>query len=76
MGIRPSELYGIRDEWMAFCFDRAVITFGNSLKHELENAGDKPDKKSREIQRKREAILSKWLRLPRKFADPAKMMRG
>jgi hypothetical protein len=71
-GCRPSELIGIRSDWQAFCFDRAVATFGNALQNELESV---EGKNSKAIQRKRDQILRKWIpeaREERKFADPGK----
>lgn len=69
---RPSQLLNIDNDWQAFCLDRAVATFGNALKAELDSVEGKNNK---EIQRKRESILRKWIpeaSSERKFADPGK----
>lgn len=73
MKIRPSDLYFIHDEWLAFIFDRAVITFGAALRAELENV---EGKKKEQVEYKRQQLLDKWLGNPRKFADPANRIRG
>lgn len=55
---RPSEVYKISDELAAYCFDRAVQTFGDALAAELQSV---EGKNKREIERKRQRILSKWI---------------
>lgn len=72
---RPSEVYHIHDEVVAFCFDRAVSTFGTALESALEEATR--DAKTRaEAQRKATMVLNRWLDIPAQFADPAKMLKG
>lgn len=71
-GCRPSELVGIESDWVAFCFDRAVATFGNALKSELDGVEGKDAKA---IQRRREQILRIWIpeaAAKRKFRDPGR----
>lgn len=71
-GCRPSALMGIESDWTAFCFDRAVATFGNSLQNELDSVEGKNQKT---IASKREQVLRKWIpeaRTTRKFKDPGK----
>lgn len=66
----PSELIHIEDPLDAFRFDRAVWTFGTALTAELNNCKGKTDK---EIERKQERILRKWIPEsagPEKFAEP------
>jgi hypothetical protein len=72
MGIRPSELYGVHDEWLAFCFDRAVVVFGGALRDELESVESKTKEQG---EHKRMLILAKWLGEKPKFADPADRMK-
>lgn len=73
---RPSDLLGLQENsHTAFCFDRACAVFGNALKAELDAV---EGKKKKEIERKREQILSKWFNSearsteaqPKKFRDP------
>lgn len=52
---------------MAFCFDSAVSSFGRALEAELDSA---EGKNSKEINRKRDRTLRKWLGLPMKFRSP------
>lgn len=69
---RPSELLGIESDWTAFCLDRAIATFGNALKGELEAV---EGKNSKTIQAKRGQVLRNWIpeaRETRRFKDPAR----
>jgi hypothetical protein len=34
--VRPSELMGIKDSYIAYCFDQAVGEFGAYVKHEIQ----------------------------------------
>lgn len=67
---RPSELLNIESDWTAFCLDRAIATFGNALKAELEGV---EGKNAKTVQSKREQVLRNWIpeaRATRKFKDP------
>lgn len=73
----PAELYFIQDEVTAWCFNRAVTTFGRELDADLANAESKA-KNSRQANRMRKMVMDKWMTLGipdavsgRKFADPA-----
>lgn len=71
--VRPSEFYGIHDEFEAWCFDRAVFLFGSSLDSELREAADGAKNKNQSRQRQ-QRVLDRWLRdedQPRQFKDPA-----
>lgn len=71
MGVRPSDLYEVDDPVAAYCFDKAVYHFGSELRAELENVQGKTDK---EIQRKRDQILQRWVPGTgnrQRFRDPA-----
>lgn len=71
MSCRPSELLSLHDELAAFCFDRAVFTFGNTLNAELSKAKGKNEG---EIEASQDRIIRKWIPdLPasKKYADPA-----
>lgn len=78
MRCRPSELYHIHNEFAAFCFDRAVATFGTSLEAAVREAGEaqvKGNKKDKaKISRAMNSELAKWIGGEPKgqFRDPAK----
>lgn len=77
MGIRPSEYMGILDEWSAYCFDRAIFSFGTALQNELDSQKvEGKDKDGKKLQAKRQRLLDKWIpdlngNKP-KFRDPGK----
>lgn len=76
----PAELYFIKDEVAAWCFNRAVMTFGITLDNELEAAGQKA-KSERGAKQRRTNILNKWMTMPGeeskgRFADPAAMAKA
>lgn len=67
----PSDLLAIKGPVRRFVFDRAVYVFGQTLSNELEAVEGKT---SKEIERKRNQIIRKWLPEAaggRKFKDPA-----
>lgn len=71
-GCRPSELLNLSSDFDAYCLDNAVATFGNHLSAELESV---EGKNKREMERKREAILRRYIpqqAKARKFKDPGK----
>lgn len=71
MSCRPSTLLSIDDQLAAFCFDRAVFSFGTALKSELDSVKGKTEK---EIENAQERVIRKWIPdLPtsKKYADPA-----
>lgn len=71
---RPSDLYGIRDDYDAFCFDRAIYLFGNYVESEVEKAGKK-GKTEEQRKNSAEARLNSLLsgEEGKKYADPAAM---
>lgn len=71
---RPSELYGIHDDYDAFCFDRAVYTFGTYVESEVEKAGEQgktKDQRKKNAEAKLKALLSG--KKEKQYADPAAM---
>lgn len=72
----PSDLMDIEDDPLAaFCFDRAVWTFGSALQGEL-NSIDETDK--HKVERARDNIFRRWLPDSpdsKKFADPASLIK-
>lgn len=57
---RPSEIYGIDDELTAWCFDRAIQTFGQALENRLHEIGEKA-KNRKQGQMKAHQEIQKWL---------------
>ncbi len=55
---RPSDLLDLQDPYDRFSFDRAVWHFGTALTSELNSVKGKTD---REIERKQDRILKKWI---------------
>jgi hypothetical protein len=70
---RPSRIYDIHDPVQAFCFDRAVVLFGEALQAELEAVNENTASATKA---KRQRILRKWIpeASAGSFRDPAKMM--
>jgi hypothetical protein len=79
--VRPSDLYGIDEELTAWCFDRAVLTFGNALESKLQIIA-RNSKKQKEADNKVQRELDKWLASAdpktdtRRFADPMDIIRA
>lgn len=77
--VRPSVIYAIDDELVAWSFDRAVTTFGSALENKLHQVTEK-SKNRTSGQRKAQQELDKWLSsadtkaAPGRFRDPMKMM--
>jgi hypothetical protein len=73
MGVRPSELYGVHDEVAAWCFDRAVVTFGLAVENDIDEAVR--NAKSKQADAAANRALRKWLNPPGDttgmFRDPA-----
>ena len=60
MRVRPSELYFIHDELAAWCFDRAVVMFGEAVESDVRAATrDAKNRKQAEAAGLR--MLRKWL---------------
>lgn len=66
---RPSDLYGIRDEVAAWCFDRAVFLFGTELEAELRDAADGAKNKQQSSSRQ-QRVIAKWLGGKAQYKDP------
>ena len=74
MRVRPSDLFFIDDELTAWCFDRAVVTFGVALENDLEKhmSKAKTDSARRRVHAR---VMSKWLDDPNdtgRFRDPGR----
>jgi hypothetical protein len=57
---RPSALYDIQDEFTAWCFDRAVQSFGTALENRLHEVSEKTKNRA-SAKRKSMMELNKWL---------------
>lgn len=76
MKCKPSEVYFIKDELTAYCFDRAVVTFATHVEAAVEAATDKAKSKNA-AQGAAKMVLNKYLyadnsQAPGRFRDPAK----
>lgn len=76
---RPSDLLGIEDEYVAYCFDQACGYFGRALEAELEKVEAKTEAEGKQ---KRQRILDRYLSMdedekprPGGFADPAALVK-
>lgn len=68
--VRPSQLLGIKDEYVAFCLDEAVAFFGNEVEAEINGIeGRNP----RDTQVRQERKLRELLGVKVRFADPIAM---
>lgn len=72
---RPSEIYGIRDEVAAWCFDRAVFMFGSEVEADVREAVDGAKNKQQATARQQRA-MAKWLGGEQRFRDPAANASG
>ena len=58
---RPSNLAGIDDPYLAFCFDEAVATWGGYIKSELEKI---EGKKEKDVQKRRHRRFLQLIEAP------------
>lgn len=56
----PSDIYGIKPKLTAYCFDRAVYTFGTALEARLRTVAE-TQKTQKAAERKALMELQKWL---------------
>ena len=67
----PSQIFHLDDPVDAFCFDRAVLMFGDALQGELDGVEEKTKQAAAS---KQKAILRRWIpEAPSDFQDPAKL---
>lgn len=69
--MRPSDLYAVRDEITAWCFDRAIYLFGSNFEAALANA-ENGAKSPMQARSRRAQVFAKWLGVEMKFRDPGK----
>lgn len=76
---RPSKFLNIRNTYVAYCLDQAVIFFGMQFEGMLQDAGHKPSKEERRAQAAREALVKNMFSPDAQkgtgFADPALMFK-
>jgi len=75
-GCRPSDLYGLgASDYVAFCFDRAIATFGLAVEADMDEAAEGTDNAA-QAKSARQRALNNWLTLegdepmPGTFRDP------
>lgn len=56
--VRPSQLLGIDDDYLAYCIDEAVGEYGSFVRGELEQV---EGKNAKEVQGRRELVLRRLL---------------
>lgn len=68
---RPSELYNMSDEFVAYSFDSAVTRWGMAFESALQDATQ--GAKSQEAAEKgRQRVIRRWIPSERRYADPSK----
>lgn len=64
------------NNYVAYCFDEAVVFFGLQLESMLDEAGQKPDKESKRVEAAQTRILNRIFgdeKAGSGYADPAAM---
>lgn len=72
-GVPPSKLIGIEDDYVAYCFDETVITWGIYVSNEVREAGEaKKSSKQKSLEAKQERKFRQLMGTPDKarFATP------
>jgi hypothetical protein len=71
-GTRPSELLGIENSYIAFCFDEAIGFVGSYVQNELDGLKRKKGEKDESYSRRRTVLLMRLLDLREqiKYAAP------
>lgn len=78
----PSDLLKIGDPYIAYCLNEACYMWGTYVDNEVNEVGEKPDRKMKDIMRKRQHRLTQLVTSPedltaqstKKFRDPAEVM--
>lgn len=60
LNCRPSALLGIKNDYVAFCLDEAIVEFGTALDNALDK-GTEGAKNRRQAEGRAKHILEKWL---------------
>lgn len=69
MRCRPSEVYKMSDEFVAYCFDSAVTRWGMAFEGALAEAGNSAKTRDK-ADTARQRVIRRWLPSERKYADP------
>jgi hypothetical protein len=72
--VRPSELFGIEDAYVAYCFDEAVAVWGLHVTSELE-AIDGKNAKQIEARREKKFNELMGMKPEKQFRDPASLFK-
>lgn len=67
--LRPSDMIGVRNPYVAYCFDQACTYLGTQVEAAMDNV--KEGKKSaKQVAGAKENVMRKMLGLEQKFASP------
>lgn len=69
MRCRPSEVYRLNDEFVAYAFDSAVARWGMAFDAAMADAANGA-KDAEAGERARQRVIRRWLPSERKYADP------
>lgn len=58
----------MQDPYAAYCLDNAVAEFGRAVESDLAEVEGKTKK---EVAKKSERVLRRWLDMPQQYRDPA-----
>lgn len=72
MGVRPSEVLGIANDYVAYCIDEVVVLFGLEIRAELDKVGVKQSSKDKRVAAQRKTKLEALLtpHEERRYATP------
>lgn len=79
LNCRPSELLGLENAYVAYCFDQVATYYGSWVENQLEKVGEKLTAKERSLRDARQKRLESLLHdepekaMKSAFADPAAM---
>lgn len=80
-GVRPSQLVGVSDTYVAYCLDQAVGYYGSWVDAELDKASSKPSKEEVAAVEKRKRRIREILgtaeddKTQGQFRDPAEFFK-
>jgi hypothetical protein len=69
MRCRPSEVYKMTDDFVAYSFDSAVTRWGMAFEAAISDAGNGA-KNADKAEAARQRVIRRWLPSERKYADP------
>lgn len=72
--VRPSDLLNVKDDYIAFCIDEAVATFGDEIEAELQDARDDAKTKAQALLAQQQ-VLSRYIGIRPKYRDPVARMK-